>query len=402
MENIPLPQNRIVFVVVGLIVMALIVIGGLIFISSQRSGKSITQVITGRKETGSSGTSGGSSRLTRPPNKTTYENPQESVRDEISKEVLLKLDKTRTENGAYSFGIFCTVGGVCASNTVDNRVGVQALWAQALFYSTVHDPQAESLIDKDIEVYLNPDKVRVIQNDLWNCKLMYSLIQKGAFSQQQKDGFLRICKRGSWLGEEEEQFRQKATEGQISQINLDEVMDGKKYQPEPLKDNFYMYAAAASDAVYEYMLTQDQTKYNYAISYFNRAIETYTVQSNLSQIDIATLGIASVDMYRLTKNDIYLEFSKFLYRAHPGSCSQLQSCVLSASWFNEMYKENNDAFYKQMRNLYLHQLINRFFDKQGYLGLRNNYGMFYTSGKGDYQYPTLYNGLLAGLLVDIK
>jgi hypothetical protein len=113
-------------------------------------------------------------------------------------------------------------------------------------------------------------------------------------------------------------------------INMNNIKDGKALlgvdSKNDLKEFFYNNAFLVSEMVTRKLwkettpvvyLESNLSETDLAKIYFNRAMVGYSLKDNLEIKDTSVLGIAAVDMYKLTKNEEYLNFSKYLFKLEP-------------------------------------------------------------------------------------
>ena len=108
---------------------------------------------------------------------------QELQNIEIAESALAWLNEQRDSRGVYIGGYRCLMEGECYDQQTDTRAGFSAIWGRFKHYQETKDENDLSIINKDISLYSNESIVPIIQNDFWNCKLMYELLQSDDISE---------------------------------------------------------------------------------------------------------------------------------------------------------------------------------------------------------------------------
>ena len=330
--------------------------------------------------------------------------------DQIADLLLQWANNTRTENGGYAEGEWCTNKGVCDPFFVDNRIGAVGLWARFKHYLKYQDSESMSIMAKDILIYSDPQKVSTIQPVFWNCKLLYELWKSPLFSQAQKNNIENICAR-SVYATLDLTYNQNVSIPETSLNQITQQMAGKGQRNQLFFFNEQVdvsmsseYAAFASDYAGMYQWAQDKEDLKRAQISFIAAVSALRNNINLFQLtEMAPLvGLASLDLNKITPNPLYVQYADWLIKQYKNtSCPQLQGCVMRAFLYNELYKLNKKEEYRQERDKIISKLYDERFDYKGLSGFRIGKGAFYDSLTKN-QYMMVSNTVLAGLLLDMQ
>lgn len=326
---------------------------------------------------------------------------------QIAGNVLKWLDTMKDENGVYMDGPICKENKKCNNPVKENRVGLNVIWGRFKYYEQTKDKKDLDILTQDLSTYA--EKVKVIQNDFWDCRIMYQLWQSNLLTDSAKNLAKKICLRG----EPDTTAMIKGTEAilknNVQLVDLDKVKNGKII-PLELPERYFQlisYSTTASDFVTKYMWFKDNVTLNNAylkraILFFNYAVEAYSSErtNKKNPDDDWYLAIAALDLYKASNDNKYLDFAKFILGEKDlgsNSCSTLSDCV-GASFFFDIYKPfiKEDEDNKQ-KEFITKIIINRGYDYKGYNPYFLGKGAFRTFNLGDTYYSTKENGLLVGL-----
>ena len=328
--------------------------------------------------------------------------------DQMSTLLLQWANNTRTANGGYAEGERCPDSGACDPLTPDNRIGAVGLWARFKYYLKHQDFDSMSVINKDVLTYKDSKKVSTIQSVFWNCRLLYELWKNPVFSQAQKNSLQAICARSLHLTFD----LPYSPNIPIAEALLTQMQDqiAGKEQKEPFffdqqvdLENSLEYAPNVSEYVGMYQWAQDSQDLKQAQLYFIasvRSLHDTTDPSKLTEM-VPLVGLAALDLNKITPNPLFIQYADWLTKQYKNIlCSRLQSCVMQAFLYNELYKLDKKDEYRQERDRIISKLYDQQFDYEGLTGFRINKGAFYDTGAKN-EYMMVPNMVLAGLLLDI-
>ena len=239
----------------------------------------------------------------------------------ISKKTLDWINSQRNEDGVYSVGCECSDQACreCADKIYIPRNIAFVLWGK--FKYSEHENNYQDLIN-EISLFQNNLKEYSLQYGGWNCKLLYDIWKSDKLSQNTKDQINNICVKSEYEFEDNLKIS-----NDFDSVILDEIdrflkkqlviNNDKEYNPE----NLYKYSGLVSEMVTRLLWKPISPAYTFeglsetqlAKIYFEKALLSYKAKTELTMKDDAMLGIAAVDMYRLTNNNSYLDLAKYLF-----------------------------------------------------------------------------------------
>ena len=406
-EEIP-QSNSKKFIILGLVVFIILVVMTILFLSARKSSPSPSQ--SGNPS--SSTTSGKPSFLGKLFGGKSGDKNQEQISkktySEISTSVLAWVLKQQDNNGKYYFGENCTTKTSCERQS-DNRVGIQATWGVYKAYEKSKEPRLKESISKSLNAYTDESVVPIIQNNFWNCKLMYELQLSNSFNDQEKEKIRNICFFSQHVPLEESEYTPPSVEELIrtTKTTMERTMNksistfGESISQSLRNEYFINQATASSDYVYKYLMAKEEIDYQYAYVYFNKALKTYNSKNSEIKLLSPLLGIASLDLYDINKNETYLDFAKFINNENIKSeCDSIDQCVNNIYLLKELSKRTKDQSYNDNATKLLSYMTDKYFDSKGYAEKFNKESYYFQGTNAIY--PVMYNGLIIPLLYDSK
>lgn len=241
---------------------------------------------------------------------------------EIAQKTLNWIDLQKNENGVYSIGCECVNQNCekCADKIYIPRNTSFVLWSKFKYAQKIGN--YDDFI-KEVNLSQEIIKEHSLQYYGWNCKLLYETWQSDKLPQITKDQIKNFCIKSEY--EFEDGLKLPLDLDQTLLINIDKVMNNQSLSKInsvfDLKESFYNNAFLVSEIVTRKLWEETQailysesnlSESDLAKIYFNKALVGYSMKENLEIKDSAILGIASVDMYRLTKDEKYLNFAEYL------------------------------------------------------------------------------------------
>lgn len=302
---------------------------------------------------------------------------------EIAEKVLDCLDGMRDARGAYLHARDCSMSSTCEDSEGNNQAGPRVIWAWFKYYQKTGDEKILVAISDDLVTYTT--KIPFIQNNFWNCKLMYELWESGSFSGEQMEEISDICLSSSHnpgLAEKAdravggrdvdkpdmsrflEDLEGQAVEGVVSRILIDVGLDEAAF--------------LTSDYVGRYRFSEDIIDLKRAQFLYNQALDMYVRGRLTDSIGISgetcLLGEASLDLYKTTRDDIYLDFASYFWKTREIKFFPESSvCTFFA---NSFYEVSGEEQFRFERERLLKILIEENFDYKDYNGFFTGDGCF--------------------------
>jgi len=313
------------------------------------------------------------------------------------------LKETENNEESYSLGYRCKSKEDCVRDPTDKQLVIPVLWSYFHYYNQTKKPGILTMMKKNISSYAKQS----FQPDFWHCKLLYDLNQSPLFSPEEKEAIKSICLNTFLL--RFEKISQRANNNDINQFQAEKIITQLK-NPKDLttvsdllpKDEreFLIYSSYASDLIYRYFWLNTPSNLNLAKTYFDQALLFYQNHKKSPPASLPFLALATIDMYKATRNEEYLKLVTYLNEL---SLQQRQTNTFNviglALLEKEMFQLTHDKKYDGLFNQYLSYLINYGFDSSGYQGYRKNLGAFHNLGTANYIYDTRSNALIISLLL---
>lgn len=331
-----------------------------------------------------------------------------SEKKDIALNTITWLDTQKNEQGVYVFGYDCN-DGKCSKAAQDNRTGIAVLWAKYQYMEKVNPSPSFVPLEQDLTTYASSAIIPQIQNDFWDCRLMYDLWQSKTLSAKQKYDARAVCFRSVYQIPDTSELRTTVDNKQDVTVDLVTLNKGGKltttFKTEDRLVN--RYSPISSDYSVRFLWGQDKNDLVRAKFYFLKAASVYS-QSVAGQgevIDPALLGIASLDLYNSTKESGYLTFAKALAeKVIATPCTDLRTCNSSAMFARDLDSALGSTVYKKVEADSLKQAIDMGYDFTGYPAKTINTGAFHSSFSNtqNFYYNTRDNGITAGLLASFQ
>jgi hypothetical protein len=315
-------------------------------------------------------------------------------------------------NGGYAAGENCTGKNQCAIRMVANNVGLISTWAHYKYYEHVErNPAVLSIVENDLKAYANMKKISSIQPAIWNFKLIYELWSGQELNDQQKklawDVLYRMQHDPSIIDPIEKQVASLTSPPQT--LTFESAAPYENSLTE--KDN--LYSIFSSEYTYSYQFVRDtkvendQQYLNIATELYNQAMKRYMKSNGDSAVfNPYYFGIAALDLYKITGEDVYLSTASRLADRHLNDeCSrQMTLCASRIYFYHELLKINPKQEYIQVRNSLLQQLLSQSYDSEDVQGYRIGKNAFYTENselEENLSYELVPNALLVRVLIEL-
>jgi len=387
----PSGTNKKLFMLIGgLIILIIIVVLATIIVSSKRTG---TGGSTGLNTSGTPTGKVVGAPLLHPhvsPTKITVSN------SEITEGILSWLKTEKNADGIYYFAQKCILNNSCTNPALSYQAGISVMWGRFQHYLKTKSPDDIAAIVDDAAIY-NSDKVTVLQNNFLNCTLIKDLINSNAFTDDQKKNIQNIC-----LQSDDLPF------GEIPAGKDIQVADFNKFQINQNPDtsitadaqSFSQYVFGASNNAIKSEWGR-QNSLDYAKEYFNYAAQAYTrITNKTANADYPLFGVAAYDLYKQTKNNMYLNYTFYVLKHYEKSaCTYLEECANLIYLSRIVHNDFSNPVYNKIDKDSTQILIDKFYDTSKSANPIANKHIFYSvSDNSSTDYPVAYNGFILGLI----
>lgn len=330
----------------------------------------------------------------------------------IAKKTLECLDKIRDEDGVYALGKKCDTNGLCKISAKDHRVGLNVLWGRTKYIEKTDDQVEMRILRKDLNLYLNDKKVKVVQPDLWSRKLLYDMWQSTIFSEKEKEKILRLAKKAE-LQElvEEGKARKKLFQEGYQTPDLTTLVSGGISKGVPKDEyEFNMMASFSGDYLSWSLWEKNPETLKLAKELLYRTAEAYFFSPGLPMDSKMLLGLTATDFYLATKEEGYLALARLIKEKtdFKTSCLFEKSCpsglflpTVTIMFYNNLYKisDFNKDFGKENldREKIMNLLVSANWGKGLYGSEKPEDGCFFEANDIERFRTTRENGLLVGI-----
>lgn len=342
---------------------------------------------------------------------------QKLSNSKIVEAVLNWLDKQRDERGIYYLDRRCNTYPQTDCNQYDPsgtswHIAIAPIWGRLKYYQTKKDSKDLQIVDKDLKLLTDREEIEFIQNDFWNCYLMYDLWQSQDLSQLQKDLVKEICWESAYyLPKDLESIRErKFIDNQYQDVIQAEIkaVKGKEASFESaLQENdeamVNEYSSYPADFLARYRWQKNETDLKKAYFYFNKAAQLLSQKRTLFNTDqLCVFGVSVVEMFNQSKDQAYLDWAKEIFTEVKAN-NQIKP-VKCAFFADLLYKSGNEEKYLQEKKDILTKLIENSYDYKednefkGYLVGDGCFRSLDENGDAGLVKSIRENGLLVGIL----
>ena len=243
----------------------------------------------------------------------------------ISKKTLDWLDNQKDERGFYYSSIGCSSDFKCNNPELagtSGHEGMPVLWARFKYYQQTKDLNELEKLKIDINNYVKGVETMEVQNDFWNCKLMYELWSSDVFDNDTKENIDKLCWTSTYLDNSDiESFAAINKEGKwlrtftkVKNVAPEITLtDPSNIEIENLKDDMVLkhadyYASYISDFVARYEWKNNQDDLSLAKSTFNRVVSAYySYKTELTSSGMCAFGVSSMRVDNKERRELYHE-----------------------------------------------------------------------------------------------
>lgn len=271
---------------------------------------------------------------------------------EIAEKVLEKIDKEKDETGIYYYSDALEAGKNQQERLIDNRVGIYPIWAKLSIWEKTKDKAVLEGLTIDLDALSDLNKVPTFQPELWSCKILYDLWISPSLSQETKEKAKKLCERALIMVPALDNKFTLTSETKINQIpekDLNNIFKTTNKENIPIssseEDNFEKivnsYSAYSSDFSTKFLWEKKENNLKIAKSLFNLAVDYYDKLKTASiERRECILGIAALDLYKMSNEQKYLDFAQNLYiknsSIRSGTLLKKTTCYLFASDLNKI------------------------------------------------------------------
>lgn len=318
---------------------------------------------------------------------------------EIAQKTLNWIDSQKNEKIEYDIGCECADESCssCKEKIYSPRLFSFVLWGKFKYAEKAGDYQN---IINEIKLF-QPNLEHGLQYGSWNCKLLYEIWQSGKLPQTTKDQIKNICIKSQYEFEEELKLPENIDNKLLD--NMAKIKNNQSITTENddiLIENFYKNAFLVSEMVTRVFWKPEIKAVNSENNYtetdlakicFDKVLVGYNLNEERDLKEDALLGIASIDMYRLTKNNEYLDFAKYLFNLKREVVNNTYTLTYKALFIRELGIVTQDKSYDQELKSVVDKIKNSPIGKESQLG----------AFKASNGYYVTENSLIVGLLSSI-
>jgi len=342
---------------------------------------------------------------------------------EIAGKVLGWLDEQRDEKGVYYISKICNgIDGNCDQITPSGTSAhfiPPIIWGRFKYYQANPNNDIFQALLRDIDFYADKNKVPTIQNDFWNCGLMFELWESDLFSQEQKGKIEAICLRGSYsssqglreLVKNEELNDSLFGKNQNGTAGLDlkNVLNKKQifegFLLEEDIDRMSKFIAYPFDLATLYLWKGSKNNLAKAKYYFGKTAQLYTEREELFKpSDFCNWGVSSLALTRATGNKDYLDFAEDLFekKVVNGLIEDRFKTPVCAIFAQKLFQATQNEECQKVEENIVDHIIEISFDFSGKKGFLIGDGAFFNIGERrglrDLTKEVRFNGLVLGCL----
>lgn len=311
----------------------------------------------------------------------------------IVRSALTWMDSQKDEDGLYKTGYQC-VDEKCAESKesfVVPREHSFVIWARYKHYKQTKKEEQLNALKNDLSNFLIHTELP-LQINFWNCRLVYEIFKDELMPEEVRRSSQNVCLSTKSVIPNYD-FK---TDEEISDL-AKKITAQENFQLPNLVEGFGMNAALASESIYLFKLTEKDFYSLEAKRYFKNSLYGYSS----SIYNDAILGIASLDLYKQTKEEYYFDLASYLYNnlkieaykmedkeKNPYSFSYALFFVQELSQYQDLTVDKEN-----LKDI----VVNNGFDEKDYPAHTYGLGAFINFKGGDY-YSVKENAFITGLL----
>lgn len=298
---------------------------------------------------------------------------------EIAKKTLDYLNSMRDQRGAYLFERVCDASNRCVDSQGNNHSGPRPIWARYKYFQRTKDLLSIAIIKNDL--IINTTKIETVQNDFWNCNLMYYLsLDKQTFDATSIEKMHQYC---------------------ITSVNPNFTIDANN-QAQPVNQPLDLVKAAVfiSDLVGRYGFSRNSSDLETAKNLYQTTLTQYQTQINTVNYEqVCTLGKAALDLFVQSRDAKYKDLAVKLWNdqkvvavGQKQEFSVLKAKAVCGLFANHLALLTNGEQYRITKREIINLLLANNYDRQD--------GSFFEKINGQTYKRSTENALIAGLLLE--
>jgi len=305
------------------------------------------------------------------------QNPTDYIK--IAKKTLDYLNLMRDKRGAYLFERVCSLLDVCVDSQGNNHSGPRPIWAWYKYVQKTKDTQPISIIKNDL--LINTAKIDTVQNDFWNCKLMYYIsLDKKTFDAESIEKMHQYC---------------------ITSINPNFTIDmNNQAQPVTSPLNLAKAAIFISDLVGRFGFSRNTTDLDTAKKLYQTSMLEYQKQNKTVNYEqVCSLGEAALDLYVKTGEASYKNTAIDLWNRQQVAAvgqkqefSILKAKAICGLFANHLALLTDDNQYRVVKKEIINLIMINNYDSQD--------GSFFEKINEQIYKRSTENALIVGLLLE--
>lgn len=311
-----------------------------------------------------------------PKNSLSDESGEELDEKEIARLTFNWLNNQKNEEG-YLVGYNC-LKDTDAVAIYSSRIFPSVLWGKLNYCEKSQDNQCFLELEKDLDLALNIPT----QNNQWNCKLMKDFWESSFLSEEQKEKAKLYCRETGGEGYSSPEMYDVSTinSSELKSVilkNITNIINGssvsfEKFYFNDVNSSTYDFEKAsvyASNDAIRYFLEKEENGDNQEIldNLFNSSLANYFLAlQGYSVLDETTknnslLGIASLDLYRLTTEQEFFDIALYLFaqneRIEDDKFFYNYDNVYFAFFTKNLFEVTVDDFYQEKLDLIKDKII---------------------------------------------
>lgn len=333
---------------------------------------------------------------------------------EVAKKALDWLDTQKNNQGIYAFSCKCDDNDCtkCTISGYSQREGSFMVWGRYKYYEKTNDSTQLEKIKEELDTLSKLP----LQFEDWNCRNLLDLWESKTLDDKTKEAVADVCQNDGRTGSfyfgdstsDQDNKVLKDIPDNIEKITLKEPLEiDPVYNKEILKSEFEQNVFFTSEDVAKNIVLANRIDNVNVLKgdpekSFKFALYGYDLlKDSLSYYQISILGIASLDMYKATNEEMYLDLALFLEGQNETVNSQKlgpDSMIYSALFLERLNKIINNKSYLIKSQKITDSLIDEMFDNVGYFGFKSGLGGF-IDPKKDF-FSAKQNGLIVGVILN--
>lgn len=321
---------------------------------------------------------------------------------EIASIVTQWMDRTRNQDGRYILDETFDASGA-ATRVIDHRLGAFPILARTKLFEKTGNTEHLSKLKRDLDVYMDPERVPFIQNYFWTCALLYEASIVPDLPVETVNTMRDLCERGDFNLEVMQSVDDRLAQGDVSfDLSVDEIpLPSQSGTVESSRANeIFQLASFSADRSGRYRWYGKRYDREVATVLLRDAVELYSQEvaggSFIPSDTRCVIGFAALNLYALSADESLVDLSELMFRSYEPSADDVESlafCTFLGSRLGQTgIGRVSDADISKMLDIAIFDL----FDVKGYDGYYNGGGAF-----RDLKLPEARRSLIANTLLTV-